>query len=102
MVVCLQCSVVPSVSSDVILHLPLALLVLLRLTVEKSLQQRELKGGLGESWFTHPYRVEVCIQSEIFTQSVWDLLLHLLRGGVHRDVQVRVQIFGDPGNISPW
>ena len=35
----------PSVASDVVLHLPLALLVFVRLAVEKSLQQRRVRGG---------------------------------------------------------
>ena len=90
-----------SVGRDVILHLPLALLMFVRLAVEKSLQRRRVRAGLAgrEWWVTYTDRVEVCIQGEIFTQSVGDLLLDLFRGGVHGDVQVRIQILGDSGNI---
>ena len=55
-----------------------------------------MTAGLG---VTYTDRVEVCVQSEIFAQTVGDLLLHLFRGGVHRDVQVRVQILGNSRNI---
>ena len=50
-------------------------------------------------WPTYTDRVEVCIEGEIFAETVGDLLLHLLRGGVHGDVEVGVQIFGNSGNI---
>ena len=55
-------------------------------------------GGLA-LWPTYTDRVEVCIEGEIFAETVGDLLLHLLRGGVHGDVEVGVQIFGNSGNI---
>ena len=52
-VACLQCSAAASVlisqlsvRRDVILHLPLALLMLVRLAVEKSLQRRRVRAGL--------------------------------------------------------
>lgn len=70
---------------EIIFDLPLALLVLLRLAVELSLQRRRISAWC-ESLSTYTNGIAVLVQGEVLCQCVWNGLLILLRGSVHRNV----------------